>query len=153
MSDRIQRLPQNIVSKIAAGEMIARPASMVKELIENSLDAESTAIELSVQDRLDRLCEVSDDGEGIDPEDLPLALERHATSKIRKEEELERLTTLGFRGEALPSIARVSRLTVTTRTRSSDAAWKIVASGDEKLAHELEEKGYSWVDEQNAVGA
>jgi DNA mismatch repair protein MutL len=119
------------VTKIAAGEMISRPSSVVKELVENSLDAQSTAIEIRVRERLDRFIEVADDGEGIHPDDLPLALERHATSKIRREEELEQLSTLGFRGEALPSIARVSRLTITTRRRDSDGAWRLTASGEE----------------------
>jgi DNA mismatch repair protein MutL len=118
------------VTLIAAGEMITRPSAVVKELVENSLDAQAGEIRVDVRERLDRFLEVADDGTGIAPDDLPLALEPHATSKLRSEDDLGRLTTLGFRGEALPSIARVGRVTVLTRTAGSDTAWRVTATGE-----------------------
>ncbi|MBD3335065.1 MAG: DNA mismatch repair endonuclease MutL [Candidatus Eisenbacteria bacterium] len=129
MTGAIRRLPEAVISRIAAGEMIARPSSAVKELIENSLDAQASAVEIRVRERIDRAVEVSDDGAGIPRDELSLALERHATSKLSSEEELDAIATLGFRGEALPSIARISRLTLTTRTAGSAEAWSVTASG------------------------
>jgi DNA mismatch repair protein MutL len=127
--NRIQRLPAAVVARIAAGEMIQRPVSALKELVENSLDAQSSSIHVRIRGRLDAHLEVADDGIGIAREDLPLALERHATSKIRDAGDLEAVTTLGFRGEALPSIAQVSRLVITSRVRESEAAWRLRAEG------------------------
>ena len=117
MAERIHILPEDLANRIAAGEVIERPASVVKELAENALDAEAHAIMVSVQGAGRRLIRVSDDGCGMSRDDALLAFERHATNKIRSVEDLGCIATLGFRGEALPSIASVSRLTLTTCTQ------------------------------------
>ena len=101
---KIHILSDEMASRIAAGEVVERPASVVKELIENSLDAGATEISVSIEKSGTALIRVADNGEGMGPEDLALAVERHATSKLRNEEDLFRVATLGFRGEALPSI-------------------------------------------------
>ena len=116
-SAKIHILPDDVVSRIAAGEVVERPAAVVKELLENSLDAGALHITIDVKDGGLALIRVVDDGEGISRADLPLAFERHATSKLRSDRDLASVTTMGFRGEALPSIASVSHMLVTTATR------------------------------------
>jgi len=122
VSPPIQRLAPETASRIAAGEVIERPLSALKELVENSLDAGARAVEIRVEDALDQAFTVADDGAGIVPGELELALERHATSKVATLADLQSLATLGFRGEALPSIAAVSRLKLVSRRANDEAA-------------------------------
>jgi DNA mismatch repair protein MutL len=122
---RIHALPLHLANQIAAGEVIERPASVVKELIENSIDAHATQIDIDIEGAGSKLIRIQDNGEGIHPDDLVIALSRHATSKIHSSEQLSHIASLGFRGEALPSIASISRLTLTSRQRNSDCAYQI----------------------------
>ena len=126
---RIRVLPEGLTNKIAAGEVVERPASVVKELVENAIDAESRRIAIEVQGSGCRTIRVVDDGFGMEEDDVILALERHATSKIEKDEDLAAIQTLGFRGEALPSLAAVSKFELTSRTRASTAGTHIFVSG------------------------
>jgi DNA mismatch repair protein MutL len=125
----VQRLPDAVVNKIAAGEVVERPASVVKELVENSLDAGATRIEIAVRGAGRQLVAVTDDGRGMPPEDCLLALERHATSKLRTETDLDAIGTLGFRGEALPAIFAVSRLSMLSRPAGAPRGFVVVGEG------------------------
>ena len=127
MSIRI--LDEQLANKIAAGEVIERPASVVKELVENALDAGATEIEVVIEEAGRKLIQVTDNGSGMSREDAVLSLQRHATSKISSTEDLFDIRTLGFRGEALPSIASVSHLRLTTRLQQAEAGNELLAHG------------------------
>ena len=131
---KIHILSDEMASRIAAGEVIERPASVVKELIENSLDAGATEISISIEKSGTALIRVADNGEGMSPEDLTVAVERHATSKLKDEEDLFRVATLGFRGEALPSIGSVARMEITSRPPAGESGYRIRIEGGKKDA-------------------
>jgi DNA mismatch repair protein MutL len=126
---QIRILPEMLSNKIAAGEVVERPASVVKELVENAIDAGSTRILVEIEQGGRKLIRVSDNGQGMGRDDALLCLERYATSKINREPDLFAIRTLGFRGEALPSIASVSRFTLVTRETDTDVGTRIEVAG------------------------
>lgn len=139
MSSRIVKLPSEIAEKIAAGEVVERPISVVKELVENSLDAGASKIEVFLEDGGRKLIKVSDDGCGMNPEEMRISLERHATSKLKNVDDLFAISTLGFRGEALPSMAAISNFSLKSRPKASEhiSGYEIALEGG-KLLHERE---------------
>ena len=122
-------LDDNTINKIAAGEVIERPASVVKELMENSIDAGATAISVEIRNGGISYIRITDNGKGIGPDDMEIAFERHATSKIRKAEDLEMVTSMGFRGEALASVAAISKIEMVSRTKENEIGCRIEIEG------------------------
>src|SRR5215472_11651126 len=127
----VRQLPEQVVNRIAAGEVVERPASVVKELVENAIDADATRIDVFTDGGGRHKIVITDDGSGMSAADLALATERHATSKL-DDEDLLQIKTLGFRGEALPSIGAVARLSITTRHAGEPHAWSLAVEGGAK---------------------
>jgi len=133
----IRRLPARTVNRIAAGEVIERPASVIKELVENALDAGATQIDVRYEDGGRTVITVTDDGKGMDTENLSLAVERHATSKLPDDSDLLNIETMGFRGEALPSIGSIARLTLTSQTDPCGCARSFLCDACAAQIHEV----------------
>src|ERR1700761_8692912 len=129
----VRQLPEQVVNRIAAGEVVERPASVVKELVENAIDAGSTRVDIFTDGGGRRKIVITDDGGGMTAADLALAVDRHATSKL-DDEDLLQIKTLGFRGEALPSIGAVAKLAITTRHAGEQHAWTLAVEGGVKSA-------------------
>jgi len=131
----IRRLPTETINRIAAGEVVERPASVIKELVENAVDAGARQIDIRYEDGGRTYISVTDDGKGMSASELPIAVERHATSKLSPNEngewDLLNIATMGFRGEALPSIGSVARLSLTSQTANAESAWQIIVEGGE----------------------
>ena len=136
MTDVIQLLPDSIANQIAAGEVIQRPASVVKELVENAIDAGSTNIKLVVKEAGKSLIQVIDNGCGMSETDARMCFERHATSKIREANDLFSIRTMGFRGEAMPSIAAIAQVELKTRRNTDEVGTKIQIEGSKLVKHE-----------------
>jgi DNA mismatch repair protein MutL len=134
MTAKIHQLSPRLANQIAAGEVVERPASVIKELLENCLDAQANKIDIDVEQGGVKLMRVRDNGTGIGEQDLPLALSRHATSKISSLDDLEAVQSLGFRGEALASVSSVSRLTLTSNTQDQENAWQVITEGRDMAA-------------------
>ena len=128
MNNKINKLPENISKLIAAGEVVENPLSIIKELVENSVDANSKKIIIEIIDGGKKFISITDDGDGINPQDIDMAFERHATSKLKTKEEIYSIKTLGFRGEALSSIASVAHVKCTSRIKGNDYAVEIEKS-------------------------
>jgi len=133
MTSRINALPEDLINKIAAGEIIERPASVLKELVENAIDADSTTVTIDITNAGKKLIRIADNGIGMNRTDALLALERHTTSKISKESDLDAILSFGFRGEALPSIAAVSKLRLITADNNSIAGTMVYIEGGKVL--------------------
>ena len=133
----IHKLPDYVINRLKAWEVVQRPASLLKELVENSLDAEATKLEITINDWGKSLLALEDNGTGIELSDMDLLLERYATSKIESEKDLYSLESYGFRGEALASIAEVSKITVLTKTQYAEIWTKLVRRGNENLISHL----------------
>ena len=133
MPDIIQLLPDHLANQIAAGEVIQRPASAVKELLENAIDAEATEIQLILKDAGKELIQVVDNGKGMSPMDARMSFERHATSKIKHIDDLFSIRTMGFRGEALASIAAVAQVELKTRQHHEDAGTQLIIEASDEI--------------------
>jgi DNA mismatch repair protein MutL len=136
MADIINLLPEYLANQIAAGEVVQRPASVVKELMENAVDAGSTNIQLIVKEAGKTLIQVVDNGTGMSETDARMSFERHATSKIKSTEDLFRIRTMGFRGEALASIAAVAQVELKTKKKEADLGSRLVIEGSEVIGQE-----------------
>ena len=136
MTDIIHLLPESIANQIAAGEVVQRPSSVVKELIENAIDAGAQSIQVIIKDAGKSLIQVIDDGTGMTLTDARMSFERHATSKIRKSEDLFKITTMGFRGEALASVAAVSHVEQKTRVENEELGTSIIIEGSKIKSNE-----------------
>ncbi|NNK12768.1 MAG: DNA mismatch repair protein MutL, partial [Desulfofustis sp.] len=150
---KIRILPEHLANQIAAGEVVERPASVVKELVENSLDAGANRIEVEIEGSGTRLIRVADNGEGMDEDDVLMCFERHGTSKIAKDENVFEVRSLGFRGEAIPSIASVAKMTIVSRRRQDELGTAAFSSfGSIKKVHETGATAGTIIEVKNLFG-